>query len=133
MESIKVPEYRIIHEETASDFQREINKAVKELAEYHPKVLFNYELGFCAYIEYQPEEIVKTESVRDEFALEGVYYHCRNCPHFKVPQDRRVKWGKCKYSTTGKTHKDHEACELFYKWVKQNAVEIIEDSDLLLW
>ena len=133
MKSFDVPEYRIIHEETASDFQRELNKTVKELAEFNPKVKFNDTLGFCAYIEYQPEEIIKTESVRDEFALEGVYYHCRNCPYFEVPQDRRVKWGKCKYSTTGKSHKDHEACELFYKWVKQNAVEIIEDSDLLLW
>ena len=53
MKSIKVPEYRIIHEETASDFQRELNKAVKELAEFNPKVKFNDTLGFCAYIEYR--------------------------------------------------------------------------------
>lgn len=133
MESIKVPEYRIIHEETASDFQRELNKAVKELAEFNPKVKFNDTLGFCAYIEYQPKEIVKPESVRDEFMLEGIYYHCRNCPYLELPQDRRVKWGKCKYSTTGRAHKDTEACELFYKWVQQNAIDVVEDSDLLLW
>ena len=41
--------------------------------------------------------------------------------------------GKCKHSTTGRAHKDTEACELFYKWVQQNAVDVIEDSDLLLW
>ena len=133
MEKIEVPKYRIIQEETAAAFEEELNKAVENLAEYRPKVIFNHRLGFCAYLSYTPKEKIIAETVRDEFAMEGIYYHCRNCPHFEAPQDRRVKWGSCKYSTTHKAHKNHEACELFYKWLRQNAVEPIEDAELLLW
>lgn len=131
MKRVKVPRYRTIEAETASAFDEALNKAIDELAEYEPKIAFVEK--FCARLEYYPEEKKIIETVRDEFHQEGVYYHCRNCPHLEVPQDRRVKWCKCKYSSTGRTHKDTEACELFYKWVQQNAVDVIEDSDLLLW
>ena len=131
MENIKVPEFRTIDEKTAKEFDDALNVALKELAEYEPEILFVDK--FCARLKFYPEIRQIVETVRDEFHMEGVYYHCRNCPHLETPQDRRVKWCKCKYSSTGRAHKDYEACELFYKWVKQNAVDVIEDSDLILW
>lgn len=133
MEKIKIPKYRIIHEETAEAFEKKLNDAVEELAEFEPAVEFNHRQGFCAYLIYQPKEKIIIETVADEFHLEGISFHCRNCPHLDAPQDRRVKWCKCKYSSTGRTHKDKEACELFYKQLKQNAIEVIEDTDLVLW
>lgn len=133
MQKYKVFNLRVIQEETAEAFQEAVNKASEELAEYEPEIEFVHELGFCAYIKYHAAVKTIIESVRDEFHLEGIYYHCRNCPHLEDPQDRRVKWCRCKHRPTGKTHKDHEACELFYKWVSQNQIEVIEDKDLILW
>lgn len=133
MEKVEIPSFKIIHEQTAEDFERVLNASVEELAECKPEVKFVPENGFCAYLTYHQKEKTIIESVRDEFHLEGIYYHCRNCPHLKAPQDRRVKWCKCKYRSTGMTHKDHEACELFYKQVQQNVVEVIEDKDLIRW
>lgn len=131
MEKIKIPEFRTIVEYSPKSFDKSLNSAIRELAEYDPEIIFVDK--FCARLKYFPHEKEVPETVRDEFHLEGVYYHCRNCPHLEDPQDRRVKWCKCKYTKTGKTHKNNEACELFYKWVAQNAVEVIEDSELILW
>lgn len=133
MNRIKVPEFRTIDETTAEAFDNALNQALKDLAEEEPEIEFVDK--FCARLKYFPKDNEKViiETVRDEFHLEGVYYHCRNCPHLEAPQDRRVKWCKCKYSSTGIAHKNNEACELFYKWVQQNAVEVIEDKDLILW
>lgn len=131
MNRIKIPKYRTIDEKTAEAFDNALNAATEELAEYEPKVTFVDK--FCARLEFYPKEKVIVESVRDEFALEGICYHCRNCPYLDIPQDRRVKYGSCKYSPTRRRSKDQEACELFYKWVSQNAVEVTEDSELILW
>ena len=133
MNRIKVPEFRTIDEKSPKEFDDALNAALKELAEEEPEIIFVDK--FCARLKYFPKENEKVivETVRDEFHLEGVYYHCRNCPYLETPQDRRVKWCPCKYSSTGRSHKDSEACELFYKWVSQNAVDVIEDSDLILW
>ena len=133
MEELKIPKYRTIDEQSAKEFDDALNQAVEDLAEFEPKVTFLDK--FCARIEFYPREKIKVivKTVRDEFRLDGVYYHCRNCPYLEVPDDRRVKWGKCKYASSGLSHKNHEACEFFYKQVKQNAVDVIEDSDLLLW
>ena len=133
MNRIKIPEFRTIDEKTAEEFDAALNAALKELAEHEPEIQFVDK--FCARLKYFTEENerVITETVRDEFHLEGVYYHCRNCPYLEVPQDRRVKWGKCKYADSGLSHKNHEACEMFYKQVRQNTIEVIEDSDLILW
>lgn len=134
MQSYKILKLRVIHEETAEQFEKVFNTSMQELAECEPEVEFVHELGFCAYLKYHEKENKKiVESVRDEFALEGICYHCRNCPHLKISDDRRVKYGSCKYSPTRKVRKDQEACELFYKWVQQNAVDVIEDQDLILY
>lgn len=133
MEKVEIPSFKIIHEQTAEDFERVLNASVEELAECKPEVKFVPENGFCAYLTYHQKEKTIIESVRDEFHLEGIYYHCRNCPHLDIPEDRRVKYGHCKYTPNYRTNKNGEACELFYKWLKQNAVEVIEDSELVLW
>lgn len=131
MEKIKVPKFRTIEEGTAQAFDQALNAALEELAEYEPEITFVEK--FCARLKYFPKNKVITESVRAEFALQGISYHCRNCPYLKIAQDRRVKYGSCKYSPTCRRNKNEEACELFYKWVSQNAVDVIEDSDLVLY
>lgn len=133
MKKFRIPEFRTIDETTAEAFDSALNEALKELAEEEPEIEFIEK--FCARLKWFPKENEKVivESVRDEFHLEGIYYHCRNCPHMEDPHDRRVKWCRCKMKPTGRTHKNEEACELFYKWISQNQIEPIEDKDLILW
>lgn len=116
----------VVTGETPQEFQKNFNDAMDLLAEYDPQYEFNHAMGFCAYITYN-KKIYVMDCVADEFHAEGIHYHCRNCPYMEDPRDKRVKYCTCKYHPLGRTHKDHEACEMLYKEVKQGRVKLLED------
>lgn len=127
MKTITRRQIKAIHEQTAEAFEAEVNKVLAD----HPEAVINYNmsLGFCAFIEIE-NELDKPETMADRFHLEGIYYHCRNCPHLEDPHDKRRKWCACDIAPYGKTYRDGEACEWFYKSLASGAItqrEIIED------
>ena len=69
------------------------------------------------------------DSVADEFHFEGIRYLCKHCPYLEDPNDKRVKYCKCRYAELGMTHKDHEACEYFYRQLKAGNVTPLEDYE----
>lgn len=129
----KLKKLEVIHAETAQEFQDKFNARMREIYDRDgnymhsdPQVEYVHEMGFCAYLTYDVLEELRPKTVKDEFHLEGVYFHCRNCPHLRISDDRRVKYGTCKYSPTTRRHRDEESCELFYKWIANNEVEPVE-------
>lgn len=129
----KLKKLEVIHAETAQEFQDKFNSRMREIYEQEGEFLYDsplveyvHEQGFCAYLTYDVLEELKPTTVKDEFHLQGVYFHCRNCPHLKISGDRRVKYGTCKYKPTSRCHRDEESCELFYKWIANNEVEPVE-------
>lgn len=111
---------KVIHESTADRFEIQINKMLERFP--RAEIRFNDTLGFCCYITYEYEEEIP-EDVTDQFHQQGIYYHCRNCPHMEPPQDGRFKWCSCDISPWGKTRMDSEACEYFYKSLLTGAIK----------
>lgn len=114
MKIVELPQLSVVHGNTPQEFEDNFNYKMRELAGKKPSFEFRGEL--TAYITYtQREEIVET--VEDEFAAQGIKYVCGQCPHMERPNDKRCKWGECKYSRIGRVHQNSSACELFYKEV----------------
>ena len=67
MQSYKILKLRVIHEETAEQFEKVFNTSMQELEECEPEVEFVHELGFCAYLKYH--EMVKNLHLLDLFRV----------------------------------------------------------------
>lgn len=111
---------KVVHVKDADTFETQINKTLSMFPD--AEIRFNDNLGFCAYITYTYEEEIP-EDVTDQFHQQGIYYHCRNCPHMEPPKDGRFKWCECDISPWGKTRMDSEACEYFYKALLTGAIK----------
>lgn len=112
---------KVIQTEDPLEFQTQFNKAMEELYDYDPEVEFIHEKAHCAYIRYVESEHI-FDSVADEFHAEGIHYLCEQCPYHDEVTDNRRKSVYCKYADTGMTNLQHEACEMFYRHVKQGEV-----------
>ena len=129
---MRVDEYQqivAIRSEYADKFQNEVNKQMKELAEHNPALEIKMLDGsFKAIITYTMKEYTM-DCVADEFHAEGIRYLCKNCPHLEDPHDKRVMRCGCRYAELGTTHKLHEACEVFYKALKNGTITPLEDYE----
>lgn len=108
-------------------FEQSFNEAIEELKDFDPEpseISHNDANGFWVCIKYTKKEKA-IESVSDEFHLQGIRYLCKNCPLHEVETDGRIKRVPCKYSEMGYCHLEHEACEYFYKLLKQNGVRVV--------
>ena len=122
------PQISVIQAESAEDFESMFNDKIKELSGHKitDQSIDISGKSYKAVITYLVTEHI-VNSVADEFHAEGIRYLCKHCPHLEDPKDRRVKYCTCKYSETGMAHKDHEACELFYKQLKLGKLEPLDD------
>ena len=125
-----IPQISVIEKETAKEFQDEFNARIRELSSYK---ITGRDIdisgdSYKAVIVYEMTEHI-IDSVADEFHAEGIRYLCKHCPHMEDPKDRRVKYCICKYSETGMAHKDHEACEIFYRDLKLGKIQPLEDYE----
>ena len=125
-----LPQISVIQAETAEDFESMFNDKIMELSSF--KITGqNIDISgksYKAVITYEISEHI-IDSVADEFHAEGIRYLCKHCPHLEDPKDRRVKYCICKYSETGMAHKDHEACEIFYRELKLGKISPLEDYE----
>ena len=113
MKQIYTQQVRVVTSDTAKGFEVELNKALAELKDQEPQLEFNKTMGHCAYVQYTVRQDVP-EDIRDEYKLNGVVYHCIECPYFIEPTDGRVKWVDCQ-STGKKVGACTEACLYFYQ------------------
>lgn len=107
-----ITKIKVVHEETAEDFERKLNVILSNVK--NPKIEWNNNKGFCAYVTYT-EEVATVDDIKDVFHSEGVYWHCRNCPYAEKTTDKRRKRVGCKIRPTGMTYKDSEACDFLYR------------------
>ena len=122
------PQIAVICEDDAKAFEKAFNAKMVELAESNPQFKFIQKDAFVAIISYTQKEHIM-DCVADEFHAEGIRYLCKNCPHLEDPHDRRVMRCGCKYAELGTTHKMHEACEVFYKALKNGTITPLEDYE----
>lgn len=116
-------------------FQDKFNKAWDQVESKNPTYQFNMHMGHCAYITYT-EEIRIPETIEDQYALAGISYRCRNCPHFEWPRTRTgeinrvTKEGGCRYASLGISYRGTFACEYFYRQMINGELTPIEDDEL---
>lgn len=87
---------KIIHSNTAEEFEERLNKYLGELADAKVKyeLTFNNSLGFCAYLLYT-ETIKVPESLAEEYEMRGEGCYCTECKYCEIPKDKRVKHYWC--------------------------------------
>ena len=64
--------------------------------------------------------------VTDEYEREGIRFLCKECPYLERGKDKRRKQWPCKYATYGFSRVDSNACESFYKELKQGLIKPLE-------
>ena len=129
MKTEHITKVAIVRSRDPVQFEKDFNAKMDELARYSPahQIMDNGDI-LSAVITYQ-ETHHFVDSVADEFHAEGIRYLCKHCPHLDDPHDRRIKRCTCRYSEYGITHKEHEACELFYKQLKLGQLTPLEDYE----
>ena len=114
---------KVVQSEDPKEYESEFNHWAEVLAEYEPEIKEQPFNGIhCAYFRYS-ETKEEFNTVADEFHAEGIHYLCSQCPLHDPQEDGRKKQVWCKYSDCGLTDLRHEACEMFYKMVKQNEIK----------
>ena len=88
------------------------------------------EIDYTAKVKEMEERLGihgSTTPVRDEYEAEGIRYLCKECPYLEIGKDKRRKWWPCKYATYGRAYVDSQACESFYKELKQGKIKPREE------
>lgn len=129
MTNEKVTKVAIIRSCEPKEFEDMFNAKMDELAMYDPNPQITDTGDVISAIITYSETYHIVDSIADEFHFEGIRYLCKHCPYLDDPRDKRIKYCKCKYSELGMTHKDHEACEYFYRQLKVGTVTPLEDYE----
>ena len=130
-----VKQIKVIQSNSPSEFERQANEALMELANQNAQVEFNKDMGHCLYILYDVQEEI-CETAEDELKKRGVTLHCRNCPNFNWDRNkdgsvRQIsKKGKCHMATYGSTSRDTLACDYFCRAVLNGELIPISEEDI---
>ena len=111
---------KVIKETEPDEFER-------KYAEYSDKAtepIITFSDGYFIAVITWDDVIIEDEprTVKDEFNDAGIRYVCGQCPYLEVSGDKRRKYHPCKYHELGTANAEHEACEYFYKLLKQGKV-----------
>lgn len=114
----------IAHGETADEFEKALNKALEKKG---ARVEAMDLPTLRAWVKFT-EVTLEPESLRDQYELKGVKPKCGDCPYYKEPTDRRLRYGSC--SMYAKTDPKDDACEPFFKWLDLGEVKLKGGSDV---
>ena len=122
-------QFAIVHADSASLFNQQLNEEIRRLKDNSPVVHFSESIPFYAQIKYIVDEETP-ETVAEASAVEGVSFVCAQCPYFKAPTkddgtpDRRCKFGDCEHTELGRTLKASPACDKLYQLIKEGDVKL---------
>ena len=119
MYSKKTEKVKIIHANSAEEFEESLNRYLSQLAEAKVKynLSFNNSLGFCAYLIYT-EVVDIPESISEEYELRGERRYCTECICCRIPDDRRIKNYQCSH-THSRVSKYSPCCDYFYEMLER--------------
>ena len=122
-------QFAIVHADSASLFNQQLNEEIRRLKDNSPVVHFSESIPFYAQIKYIVNEEAP-ETIAEASAVEGVSFVCAQCPYFKAPlkddgtEDKRCKYGDCEHTELGRTFKNTPACEKLYKLIAEGGIRI---------
>lgn len=122
-------QFAIVHADSASLFNQQLNEEIRRLKDNNPVVHFSESIPFYAQIKYIVyNEIPETISEASE--MSGVKFVCAQCPYFKAPlkddgtEDKRCKYGDCEHTELGRTFKNSAACDKIYELIAEGGVKL---------
>lgn len=122
-------QFAIVHADSASLFQKQLNEEIYRLRNNDTVVKFSESIPFYAQIKYVVNENTP-ETIAEASVVEGVSFVCAQCPYFKAPtkddgtEDRRCKYGDCEFADLGRTFKNAPACDRLYDLIKEGGIKI---------
>ena len=122
-------QFAIVHADSASLFNQQLNAEIRRLKDNSPTVHFSESIPFYAQIKYIVNEETP-ETIAEASAVEGVRFVCAQCPYFKAPlkddgtEDKRCKYGDCEHAELGRTFKKTAACEKLYDLIAEGGIKI---------
>ena len=124
-------QFAIVHADSASLFNEQLNEEIFRLRDYHPVVHFSESIPFYAQIKYTVTHSTP-ECLGDEYELQGVTFACALCPHFlpaktrKGEDDKRCKVGDCSFDGNefGRAFNNSDACDHLYELIKEGKVKL---------
>lgn len=129
MKRLSYEQFAIVHADSASLFNQQLNEEIRRLKDNNPVVHFSESIPFYAQIKYVIDEEAP-ETVAEASAVEGVRFVCAQCPYFKAPlkddgtEDKRCKYGDCEHAELGRTFKKTAACEKLYDLIAEGGIKI---------
>jgi hypothetical protein len=122
-------QFAIVHADSASLFNQQLNAEIRRLKDNSPTVHFSESIPFYAQIKYIVNEETP-ETISEASEMEGVRFVCAQCPYFKAPlkddgtEDKRCKYGDCEHAELGRTFKKTAACEKLYDLIAEGGIKI---------
>lgn len=129
MKRSRYEQFAIVHADSASLFQKQLNEEICGLKDNDPVVKFSESIPFYAQIKYYVDSTTP-EKISEEYELQGVQFLCAQCPYFKPvltddgEVDRRYKYGDCEFTDLGRTFKKTPACDKLYELIAEGSVKL---------
>lgn len=131
MKSSRYEQFAIVHADSASLFNEQLNEEIFRLRYDNPVVHFSESIPFYAQIKYTVTERTP-ESLAEEYELKGVQFTCAQCPHFQPTLKKdgtehpTCKFGECTHedSELGRTLKTMPACDKLYEMIHEGKVKL---------
>jgi hypothetical protein len=129
MKRSRYEQFAIVHADSASLFQKQLNEEIFRLRDNDPVVKFSESIPFYAQIKYSVDNTTP-EKISEEYELQGVQFVCAQCPFFKAPlkedgtEDKRCKYGDCEHTDLGRTFRNTLACDKLYELIAEGGVKL---------
>lgn len=119
-------QFAIVQGDTAQQLTDRLNAEIIRLKRKHPEVTFDGLIAHVAYLEREEEP----ETIAEEYEQVGVKLTCQDCPFFEPTtkadgtEDRRAKWGGCRFAKFERTNRDGRACEKLFRMLNEGEVRL---------
>ncbi len=113
---------RVIDEDNALAFERELNKALLETDADISKIHYSESNRFYAIV-YSTTTVSVAENEDEEIIIKHGEHHCPDCPFFEKNKDRRTKWHICTKEKKPVTE-NHDACMAYYHILEEIEMEV---------
>lgn len=104
-----------ITEKTPEKFDVRMNAVFTKAgrAGKEPDVHYHERDGYSATVRYWIQTEI-AETIAEEFELKGLGKKCFECPLYKLPDDKRIRYSYCDHSPT-KISANDNACDYYYE------------------
>lgn len=119
-------QFAIVAADSAQSLTEQLNAKLYELRNKSPRVTFE---GLIARIQYT-EERAEVVSLADKYAEAGIDLTCQDCPYFEPALkadgsvDRRIRWGGCPFSESGRVGRDASVCDQLFKQLNSGIIRL---------